>query len=514
MRKIQSVADLSNNNVLATSRPSRREVLAMLASGLVLAASGGSEGTGAMAAEHMYTVDDLLASESFRIAHRGSGDNWPEHSAQAYRQAVACGARAIEISVQATVDGVLVCHHDLNTQRMTGVDLDIAATTFEQLAGLRNDARAWLGPRSGLVPIPQLKDVLDEHATRRVIFIEDKQGTNTEALLEMMDSYPDATEHFVWKQPADSNRYRVAQQHGYRTWGYFTEDYLDRLDEFADRYDMLGMHHNARDEVIARFVLTGKPVICWEVHTRHLRDRLLSSGVRGLMTSNYPYVSTHGPIATTDGFATGLRAAGDLPWALAWSQQPTIDPEATSIRLDSPEKSSYCMGSMCPISAGEYTLAFEMRWADAVPRNGEHAGIAFGQKTDLPYRVREPGAGSGYHLVVHADGVLELFGRVADTISGYSLARIATKAPLPGAWLRLTVKVTPEQIIVARWPMPGEEFEVRVFDLMVVNNQDFRGGYFSLCKNYSDGPAVEFRSISAAEGSGSRHVENLGQAQV
>jgi len=489
-----------------TARPSRRQLLAWAASGLAasgLAASGlaltgsgaGGSGLPAEGGEPVHTLDGLLAARPFHIAHRGSQDNWPEHTAEAYRQSAAHGAPAIEVSVQATADGVLVCHHDPGLLRMTGVDRQIAELEHRQLAGLLNNARPWLGPGSAQLPIPELKSVLDTHAGHRVVFIEDKQGTNTQALLDLMDSYPDARQHFVWKQPAGSNRYLVAAQRGYRTWGYFTEEDFGLLDGLADRFDLLGLHHSAGDEVVSRFVATGKPVICWEVHTRWLRDRLLRLGVAGLMTPNYPYVSTDVPNATADRFVTGLRGVGDLPWALAWSHQPTIRPETSSILLDHKEKTSYCMGSLCPVTAGSYTLGFELRWPDRAPGAGQHAGIAFGQKTDLPYRVREPGSGSGYHLVVREDGLLELFGRVADTVSAYSLATVPTPAPVPGEWLRLAVDVTPQQITVSRLAGPdtaGTAVEASV----TVQDSAYRGGYFSLCRNYPGGPPVEFRSIS------------------
>ncbi|GER22669.1 hypothetical protein NCCP1664_11660 [Zafaria cholistanensis] len=487
---------------LLTDRPSRRQLLAVAASGLVLSGCGGGAGGSggpAEGPEPVHTLDRLLATRPFHIAHRGSHDNWPEHTAEAYRQSAAHGAAAIEVSVQATADGVLVCHHDPDLLRMTGVARQIAHLGHRQLEGVLNNARPWLGPGSAQLPIPDLKSVLDAHAGNRVVFIEDKQGTNTQALLDLMDSYPDARQHFVWKQPAGSNRYRLAAERGYRTWGYFTGEDFGRLDELGERFDLLGLHHSAGDEVVARFVATGKPVICWEVHTRWLRDRLLRLGVAGMMTSNYPYVSTDAPSATADRFVTGLRGAGDLPWALAWSHQPPIRPETSSIRLDHREKASYCMGSLCPVTAGSYTLGFELRWPEGGPGAGQHAGIAFGQETDLPYRVREPGAGSGYHVVVREDGLLELLGRVANTVSAYSLASVPTPPPVPGTWLRLSIDVTPEQITVSR--LPGSEAAgsdpagAAAGASVSVRDSTYRGGYFSLCRNYDGGPPVEFRSI-------------------
>lgn len=443
----------------------------------------------------VYTVDGVLADPVFYVAHRGSMDNWPEHTAEAYAQSVAAGARAIEISLSRTADGVLVCHHDLNTLRMTGVDRVIAESTFEELTRLQNNARPWLGPNSFLLPIPRLRDVLDKHAANAVIFIEDKQGDNAPALLDLMDSYPDSTEHFVWKQPALSDVPAEVSRRGYTTWGYLTEDdfgFAERtsLTGLAERYDLLGIHHAAPDDLIRKVVGLKKPVIVWEVHRRSQRDRLVDLGVRGMMCSNIPYITTTTARATSDIFAAGLRGDGDLPWALAWTHQPEIDSSASLIRLSHEDKASYCMGSLCPVPTADYSITFEMRWPEALPREGDHAGIAFGQRDDSVYRVREPSPTGGYHLIVRRDGTFALFGRVAEAVDGYEVGSAPTAKPVPGEWMSFRIDVSAEDVRCTRLDAGGGTFTART--------DVYRGGYFSLCRNYYEYPPVEFRGISVA----------------
>ena len=55
----------------------------------------------------------------FYIAHRGAGDVYPEHSMPSYRAAVEMGAQCLEVSVNMTSDGVLICLHDLSYDRTT-----------------------------------------------------------------------------------------------------------------------------------------------------------------------------------------------------------------------------------------------------------------------------------------------------------------------------------------------------------------------------------------------------------
>ncbi|MCU1573166.1 MAG: hypothetical protein JWO93_1248 [Micrococcaceae bacterium] len=443
------------------------------------------------------TVRDLRSGNPFYIAHRGSMDNWPEHTAEAYEQSLTYGASAIEVSVSSTADGQLICHHDTNALRMTGVDVNFADVPYERVQALQNDARPWLGPNSYLLPVPLLRDVLDAAAAKAVIFIEDKQGTNTTALLDLMDTYPNPTEHFVWKQSALAAQPGAVSDRGYTTWGYFPEEDFDTIDSgdlngATSAFDLLGIQHTASDDQIRALVALGKPVICWEVHTRWLRDRLVELGVQGIMCSNIPYVTTNEARSRTDAFATGLRGFGDLPWALAWTHQPTIRPKTSSLALDHVDKASYCMGSMCPIVQDRYVLGFEMRWPEREPRDGDHAGVAFGQKDDSPYRIREAGAVGGYHLVLRQDGLLELFGRESGSESGYSLGRVQTDKPVPGQWMQFRIEVNPGNIRCGRIDGTGWSF--------TAESSVYRGGYFSLCRNYYDYPPVEFRGVSVLDG--------------
>ncbi|MHA7304962.1 glycerophosphodiester phosphodiesterase [Arthrobacter sp. TMN-49] len=438
-----------------------------------------------------FTVKDLFATTPFYIAHRGSGDNWPEHTQSAYHRAVEAGAKALEISVQASSDGVLICHHDLSTLRMTGVGVDIATSTFAELQTLDNNARQWLGPHSNLLPIPRLKEVLDEHAAHRVIFIEDKQGTNTEALLELMESYPNPTEHFIWKQPAPSRRFSVFKEKGYATWGYFAPEDYAKIAQFSGDFDYLGVHHSAPQRIVQELVDTGKPVICWEVHTRSLRDTMAAWGVQGMMCSNFPYVTSGKAKSTHDQFSTGLRAAGDLPSALAWNRQPLLIPGAAAVRLDQKEKSSYSMGSLCPIQPRNYTISFHLAWPDKVPADFEHAGVAFGQESDAAYLVREPSEVSGYHLVLRGSGSLELFSRAAGKVSGKLIRAVKTEPPKAGNWMRFRIQVSDTELRIDRDDGIGW--------LLTSQDSQFRGGYFSLCRNYDNGPAAQFRSISVSD---------------
>lgn len=431
-------------------------------------------------------------TNSFVIAHRGSGDNWPEHTAYAYGQAVSAGAKAIEISLSSTSDGVLVCHHLTNTQKLTGQNWNIADRPYADIAKLRNDARQWLGPASPLEPLPKVKDVLDTHASQQVIFIEDKQGTNTDALLDLLDSYPDPTEHFVWKQSGAAELPDSVRARGYTSWGYFTDSSNRQFERFAEHFDLLGIYHDATDDEIRQLVSFGKPVICWEVHTRWMRQRLEKLGVRGMMCSNLLYVTSDTPRSTKDSFATGLRAAGDLPWIHTWESQPVIHQDSASIAFEGEGRRSYVMGSMCPVSSRNYALNFEMRWPTTLPLDAGgtrelDAGVAFGQADDRAFRPWTPGDTGGYYLSVRGSGKLELFRQEAKLQDALSISTVSTEPPVPGEWMRFRIDVTPAAVRIAR--LDGREIAA------VAEDTTYRGEYFSLFKSHPTAIPVEFRAL-------------------
>lgn len=446
-------------------------------------------GTPTIAPRGVSTVDTLFSTKPFYIAHRGSGDNWPEHTREAYSNAVELGVQAIDVAVNATSDGVLVCHHDKSTLRTTGQDLTISETTWEELSKLRVDAREWLGPAAAPQPIPRLQDVLEKFAATHVIFIEDKQGSNAVALLDLMDTFPEATSHFIWKQWGGAGQYALAAKRGYKCWGYFGPELFNDLDKLAGRFDYLGVPHTATDDEIARIVAFGKPVIAWEVHYRWMKARMGALGVAGLMCSNLPYVAEIAKPELVDHFASGLRTAGDLPWTTdkGWGVQPAFVKENKSVSLSHQEIQSYLMGSMRPVGSDTYRIQLELCWPDTLPKAHDHAGVAFGAADDRPYRVRIASEASAYHVILRPTGSLELFRRAAGDADGTLLGSVATTVARPGEWIQLEVAVTPGGIDVYRLDGRGWSFGTK--------DATYRGSYFWLCKNYPGAPPVEFRAV-------------------
>ena len=66
-------------------------------------------------------------------AHRGASAEFPEGSLAAYKAAITQGADGFECDVRLTKDLQIICYHDANTKRLTGIELEIAKTDYEQL---------------------------------------------------------------------------------------------------------------------------------------------------------------------------------------------------------------------------------------------------------------------------------------------------------------------------------------------------------------------------------------------
>ncbi len=409
-------------------------------------------------------VTGLLSGKQFVVAHRGSGDNWPEHTLQAYQKGLEAGADAVEISVRRTADDVLVCHHDADTRRVTGVPGLVADATFDELAKRPVNARGWLGQATELQPIPRLTDVLAALPPTSVVFIEDKDGTNTPALLDLLDQQPAAKERFVWKQWAAARQVGAARARGYRSWGFFTADLVGRIDEFVGDHDMLGVMVEQDDDTIKRMVALGKPVIAWEVHTRYQSQRLRSLGVVGLMCSNVPYVSTSAASGLTSSFATGRRAAGDLPPkpAAGWAEQPAIVPGVDTISLAG-AASRYCLGSLAPIAAAAYTLTAEIGRPSG---SGARAGLAFGLESDAGFHPRQANASGAYLVHRAADSTVSLAYLGAGSANPEVLATMPVTDAGPVA---VSVRVDPQRLTLSVRQQSHS-----------VNHSASRGGYLWL----------------------------------
>jgi glycerophosphoryl diester phosphodiesterase len=70
----------------------------------------------------MSTGTHAQYSRKTLVAHRGASAYAPEHTAAAYRLAIAQGADFVEQDLAVTKDGILICLHDASLERTTNVE--------------------------------------------------------------------------------------------------------------------------------------------------------------------------------------------------------------------------------------------------------------------------------------------------------------------------------------------------------------------------------------------------------
>src|SRR5699024_6594505 len=102
-------------------------------------------------------------------AHRGGSANWSEMTLYAYRNAVAYGAKCLELSARRTSDGVWVGCHDATLDRVTALAGNVDTYTWEQLDGISVDAPSTGGQ------LARLEDFLAEF-TDQVLLIDPKSN--------------------------------------------------------------------------------------------------------------------------------------------------------------------------------------------------------------------------------------------------------------------------------------------------------------------------------------------------
>ncbi|MEU3725882.1 glycerophosphodiester phosphodiesterase family protein [Streptomyces sp. NPDC031705] len=119
------------------------------------------------------------------VAHRGASHEHPEHTIEAYRQAVADGADALECDVRLTADRRLVCVHDRTVERTSDGRGAVSAMTYEELSAF--DFGRWKGEAHRGARVLLFEDLLKEAlaADRPVgLAVETKHPTRAGGRLE------------------------------------------------------------------------------------------------------------------------------------------------------------------------------------------------------------------------------------------------------------------------------------------------------------------------------------------
>jgi len=108
------------------------------------------------------------------VAHRGASADAPENTLRAFQLAFEQGADAIEADCHLTLDKQIIFTHDVHTERVSGVQLNVAETCFDELREL--DVGTWKHPRFSDSRMPKLSEICEIIPPERSFYIEIKCG--------------------------------------------------------------------------------------------------------------------------------------------------------------------------------------------------------------------------------------------------------------------------------------------------------------------------------------------------
>lgn len=421
------------------------------------------------------TVDEFVARDRFEVAHRGSSQEFPEHTLESYRSAVAAGAESIEVSCVLTKDKVLVCFHDTTLVRMTGLAGTVADYSYGQiLNAARIKAQKELGEGWPDVKFATVREVFDEFMGKVVIWVEPKTNDAHVPLQQLLSSYPNANRSVVFKGYYTNTSFPWALANGYETWGYVSENTTDEeMDAMDHRVTMWGVPREMTDQRIIDVVNRGKPVMCWEIHRHYDVSRMALLGVRGLMCARWLYLNND-VAAVKDQFWTRIHTPGTVPTFPTDGNYNLKYDEAGRARITQIPNNAVLMGGHrvpLDVAAGTYTLKYSMTW-DSIPGVNLHSGIAFCKTDDRPYTFAAANTTGGYHIVFRSSGDLQLYRHAAGSATGTQLATLPTVTPVAGQKMTFEVEVSPTQIKARRTDVGPYE--------VVANDVQFRGRYWHL----------------------------------
>lgn len=216
------------------------------------------------------------------IAHRGAHRDHPENSLPAILAALALGAQGIEIDVHATLDGVLVVHHDPDLRDGGAIrEMSAADVSARQLA-----------PGIG---IPRLEEVLEAVCGRAVLFIETKvPDVELPLIRAIRASDAESAVHSLHLETIGNiKRLMPALRAGVLTSGA-PEAAIAAL-RAASADDLWHEASDIGESLVRACHLLGKQIIAWTANSEAEVRRLSELGVDGICTDDIPLCSAGAP---------------------------------------------------------------------------------------------------------------------------------------------------------------------------------------------------------------------------
>lgn len=223
------------------------------------------------------------------VGHRGAAGVAPENTLESVGWALEQAVDMVEVDVQLTRDGALVCAHDWNLRRVAGRS---AVVERLPLAALRElDVGGGRRPGAAASRVPTLAEVLDTVPADRPLNLELKRrrappGRFVETLAGAIEGRRQILiSSFDWDLLA-----RIRKRLPDRPLAPNGKRWSRHLLAAADRLGAWSVHCHRRlafPSLIAAASGAGRPVLVFTVNDVRLARRFLAAGVSGLFT-DYP----------------------------------------------------------------------------------------------------------------------------------------------------------------------------------------------------------------------------------
>ena len=227
-------------------------------------------------------------------AHRGDNVNAPENTMPAFELAASENLSWIELDVHQTSDGIIVCNHDSDISRTTGVKLSIHENTYDELRSyIYGD---WMPGDYANVTMPTLEEVLwfckenymhvqvelkghkdDVNFEENVINVINKTGMHDDVMIIAQDY---------------SRLERVNELDPTITKGYCMALAYGKLDDIECTDNVTIEESNVTPELVEDLHSRGVKVFCWTVDTEDTIQYLVSCDVDVIGTDNPTLVSS------------------------------------------------------------------------------------------------------------------------------------------------------------------------------------------------------------------------------
>ncbi|MFU8892669.1 MAG: glycerophosphodiester phosphodiesterase [Luteolibacter sp.] len=239
------------------------------------------------------------AASPLIIAHRGASHDAPENTLTAFNLAWQQGADGIEVDLQLTKDGHVVCIHDADTRKVANRRLVVRDSTLEELQSI--DVGAHHGDAFHGERIPTLDQVLATVPPGKLVYLDIKAGAEIiSPILATLDSSPITAGQIVFlsfdagllreikKQAPQYKAHWLCRVRKGRLFSGFRpslESVLQTLRE-SGADGLASRHSDISDDFIKAVIAAGFEHHVWTVNDPRQAARFQKLGTQAIITSN------------------------------------------------------------------------------------------------------------------------------------------------------------------------------------------------------------------------------------